>query len=408
MESSSNHRAAVRFGLAAGTGAAIWLFLLSGWLGVQPGQPAALRSDVIFQCDAGQRIDDTLMGTNSFGIGTHFLLGKTWPHALGFFNRQFPNPAVAAVYISRIAAALGAGVGLGFFFGCLARIGWSRRKRIAALAFLLASSYQVIACLPDHFAFSSGLLPACYGVYLLTIHSLLSKKTALRWLVGLAFLAASICLTNALWPALLALALKLEGSRIDWRFAVPIAIAGIVCFAVLVKVIERHGHRWPVTWQAKHWLHLRLVDAPADALLRMGRGIIDPTVAPSPDLDTNNLHAVPMLTFEPSEAMPLWPFDPYRTIAAIIWIIALGWSLRDVRTPEVKWLAIWIAWNLVFHNLWGDEFFLYSPHYGWALALIPFVSRRLDSPLKYALILVFIGQLLTLNEVATRARDIAF
>jgi hypothetical protein len=407
MASSSERRAAARFGLAAGAGAACWLFLLSGWLGVQPGRPAALRSDVLFQSDAGQRIDDTLTGTNSFGIGTHFLVGKVWPHAIGILNRQFPYPAVAAVSISRIAAALGAGIGLGIFAGCLTRIGWSRARRLAALAFLLASSYQVVACLPDHFAFSSGLLPAAFGIFLLARRGILANRTAIAILIGAAVLAASICLTNALWPALLVAGLLLEKRRLDWRVGLPAAIVGIVGFTIVLKVIERHGHRWPVACQAKHWLNLRLVNDPGGAMLRIGRGLVDPVVAPSPDIDTNNQNEVPMLTFEPAEAMPHWPFDPFRTIAAIVWLAVLALSLRDIRTPDVKWLAIWIGWNLVFHNLWGDEFFLYSPHYGWALALLPFVSERLHPRVRLALAIVVVGQLLALNEIAARVGAIA-
>ena len=30
-------------------------------------------------------------------------------------------------------------------------------------------------------------------------------------------------------------------------------------------------------------------------------------------------------------------------------------------------LLSWIAFNVVFHNFWGDEFFLFSPHWSWAL-----------------------------------------
>ncbi len=408
MESPSNSsRRAIRYDVGAAVLASVALFLLSGWLGVRPGRPAALRSDVIFQCDAGQRIDDTLTGRNSFGLGTHLLIGKTWPHAIGALNRLFPNPEVATVYLSRAAAALGAGIGLGFLIGCLRRVGWSAGKCLAALAFLLASSDQIVACLPDHFAFSSGLLPASFGIYLLGFHRSVSRRTTFAMLAGASILAASICLTNGLWPALLALALALEGRRIPWRVAGPLAILGLVGFAITLKIVERHGHRWPVTWQAKHWLHFRLVNDPAAAALRAGRGCVDPIVAPSPTIDTNNLHAVPMLTFEPTAGMPPWPFDAVRSLAAVTWIVVLVMALRTPWTPPVRMLAIWIGWNLVFHNLWGDEFFLYSPHYGWALALLPFVSERIGWKMRCGLVVAGVGQMMAFAEVAERVREIA-
>jgi hypothetical protein len=411
MESPSDPpvatRSAIRCGFAAVPLASLWLFLLSAWLGVNPGRPAATRSDVLFQSDAGQRIRDTLTGTNSFGVGTHFLVSKTWPTAIRLLNRQFSNPEAAAVRLCQAIAALGAGIGLGILVGCLRRIGWSRPECLGALAFLLASSYQIVACLPDHFAFSSGLLPASFGIYLLAHHRALTMRAAIASLAIAGVLAASICLTNAIWPVLLALGLKFKGRRFDRRAALAVGMAALVGFAMLLAIVERHGHRWPVAWQAKHWLNLRLVNDPAGALLRAARGMIDPVVAPSPALDRNNFESVPMLTFEPSEGMPIWPFDGLRSFAALAWLAVLARTLRGPWTPPMQLLSIWIGWNLNFHNLWGDEFFLYSPHYGWALAILPFVSRRMDSWLKFALFLVFIGQLLALNEVAERVREIA-
>jgi len=57
----------------------VWLFLLSGWLGVQPGRPTATRCDVYFQSDAGQRILDAERGESSFGAGSHAWVHLLWP-----------------------------------------------------------------------------------------------------------------------------------------------------------------------------------------------------------------------------------------------------------------------------------------------------------------------------------------
>lgn len=365
-----------------------------------PGRPAASRSDVLFQCDAGMRIGDTITGENSFGIGTHLLIGTVWPKMLGAVNRQFAEPEIAAVAVCRIAAALGAGIGLGILFGCLRRIGWSREKCSVAAAFLLASSYQVIACLPDHFAFSSGILPAAFGVYLLARQGAISRPMATGILIGFAGLASGICLTNGLWPALLLAGLHFERRAVPWRTAVLASVAVAAILAVSLVFIQRHGHRIPVLWQAKHWLNLRILHDPPGAALRAFRGTIDPVIAPRPTIDTNNLERVPMLTFEPSGGMPTWPFDIARTFAAASWLAFLTLSLAVRWTPPVRLLAIWIAWNLLFHNVWGDEFFLYSPHYGWALALLPFVSPGFRWKYLPLAGLVMVGQFLAIDEIA--------
>ena len=410
MPSSSKvpttNRQAIRLGLVVACVAATWLFLLSGWLGVRPGRPAAMRCDVIFQSDAGVRIGDTITGKNSFGMGTHPLIGTVWPKLLGAINRQFAEPELASVFVCRAAAALGAGIGLGILFGCLHRIGWSRGRCSAAAALLFASSYQVVACLPDHFALSSGILPASFGIYLLAWQGTLSRRGATGLLAAFAALASGICLTNGLWACLLLAGLHLERRTVSWKAAVLASMAGIAILSLALVLVQRHGFRLPILWQAKQWLNLRILHDPPGAALRSVRGTVDPIVAPSPAIDTNNFDGVPMLTFEPSAGMPIWPFDITRTLAAASWLAFLALSLAVRWTPPVRLLAIWIGWNLFFHNIWGDEFFLYSPHYGWALALLPFVSpvfRWRYLPLAG---LVLIGQLLAFDEIAVRVGEI--
>lgn len=410
MSSSSEvpvaNRHALAFGLAVACAAATGLFLLSGWLGVRPGRPAATRCDVIFQSDAGVRIGDTITGENSFGMGTHPLIGTVWPKLLGAINRQFAEPELASVFVCRAAAALGAGIGLGILFGCLHRIGWSRGRCSAAAAFLLASSYQVVACLPDHFALSSGILPAAFGIYLLARQGTISRRAATGLLAAFAALASGICLTNGLWPCLLLAGLYFEGRTVSWKAAVLASMAGIAILSLALVLVQRHGFRLPILWQAKQWLNLRILHDPPGAALRAVRGTVDPIVAPSPAIDTNNFDGVPMLTFEPSAGMPIWPFDTIRSLAAATWLAILALSLAGRWTPPARLLAIWIAWNLLFHNIWGDEFFLYSPHYGWALALLPFVSPGYSWKWLPLAGLVMIGQVLAFDEIAIRVREI--
>jgi hypothetical protein len=41
------------------------------------------------------------------------------------------------------------------------------------------------------------------------------------------------------------------------------------------------------------------------------------------------------------------------------------------------WLPLgWLLFNVVLHNIWGDEFVLYSPHWSWALMAIVILGAR--------------------------------
>jgi len=129
-------------------------------------------------------------------------------------------------------------------------------------------------------------------------------------------------------------------------------------------------------------------------------------IAPPPRIDTNNFYEVPMLTFEARGVeYPLWGYDRLGTVAALAWLTWLGWSLlslgssaagRDLVLP----LVLWIAWNSLFHNLWGDEYFLYSPHYGWALGTFALMTPAQPISLRLKLvILVAWGQASALQTI---------
>lgn len=57
--------------------------------------------------------------------------------------------------------------------------------------------------------------------------------------------------------------------------------------------------------------------------------------------------------------------------------------------------------NLLFHNMWGDEFFLFSPHWSWALMLVVLLGSR-GLPVwtvAPAALLMLPGQLSTLDAI---------
>jgi hypothetical protein len=58
-------------------------------------------------------------------------------------------------------------------------------------------------------------------------------------------------------------------------------------------------------------------------------------------------------------------------IPALAWMGLLVASAQaageKARRPHLRLLAGWIAFNLIFHAVWGEDPFLYASHWSWAL-----------------------------------------
>src|SRR5262249_53688894 len=84
----------------------------------------------------------------------------------------------------------------------------------------------------------------------------------------------------------------------------------------------------------------------------------------------------------------------------LIWCVCNGLRDPDCR-PRVIVLLLWVAFNSVFHLFWGDECFLYSAHWAWALFLLVLLglrSIRLAYLVPVALLIVA-GQAFTLQKI---------
>jgi hypothetical protein len=381
------------------------LFGLSIALGCTAGRPAATRTDVYFQSDAGQRVMDAAVGGCTYAGGSHFLMRKFWTPALQGVMRRTSDRAYAAP-IAVAAGVAVAALGYAVLFYALLRTHVRLGTLLAFWPVLLLASSQVVACLPDHFALSAGLLPGAYGVYVLAQAGLWNWRWATACLVGFMLLAAGICITNVLWPALLILALVVERYAVPRRWVVRACLAGLFAFAATIAVIHFYGERIPAVWQAKMWLNLRWAEDPAGALTRSLRATIDPIIAPTPRIDTNNFYASEMLTFEsPKEPYRLWPYDLARTPAVLAWLVLLALAVRAQAGLPWAVLGLWLLFNVLFHNVWGDELFLYSTHWFWALWLIALRGgggRRL-----WLLVPLIAGQVWSLVVIAEMGLSIA-
>jgi hypothetical protein len=363
-----------------------WLFALSGWVGAIPGEPVGSRIDAYFQNDAGGRIADAVAGTNARAAVVHplFFFVFTLPiHLLTKLLAGMIAPEVTALYAGRVYAAVAAGVGIGRLSAALVRAGVSPIRLAMCAPLLLLGTSQTLASLPDHFALSFGVLSAAFGVFLDDRNGF-GRHTWWK-LVGLTALAGGITVTNVVFPAgLIAWRwVAKRGSIPRWVWpTVAVVLAGGVAFGGWVSRFDPNDHSNPLVWRVRGYLSGRVLNDPGGAAARAFRGFVDVTVGPTPAIDTNNYYKYPMLTYEPTTAAySAWPYDAVQGIAVGVWLGLLATTIGlAIRDPHTRWPAVvllgWAGGNVVFHVLWGDEFFLYTPHYSWAVATVAVIGLR--------------------------------
>lgn len=379
---------AVRWGFASALVVLLTFLSLSWGLGVRTGSPIATRTDLFFQSDAGGLVTDAKTDFTARGRGVHPILYFVWTKPLYHLSRALESGILADVTAtvgSRLLVALWAGAGMGVLVFGLIRRGVPGSAILAVAPVYLLGCGQAMACMPDHFGMSQGILAASFGVYIAP--GRFGRKFAA--LAFLALLAGGITVTNVAFPAGLCALLVLGhyGSRLPWRWiagAVAITVltlaAGIAVLFFVGDLLERFVMR------VEGYLTWRLTDDPLEALKFTFRGLVDAVVAPTPAVTRDNLDKVPMLTYQPvGQSYSAWPYDLGQSVGAVAWLVLLimgtARALRstDLRIPTSVLIA-WVFWNAIFHNLWGDEYFLYTPHYSWALVALSLLGwQRISS-----------------------------
>ena len=153
------------------------------------------------------------------------------------------------------------------------------------------------------------------------------------------------------------------------------------------------------------YLTMRLIRDPFRAFIYAIYAIVAPAVGPTPRIMREP--GWDMVSYEPAHAVVrLSYYLGLQAIGAITWIIMLFkciWnSLHDDEIRPYVWLPLgWVAFSIIFHNCWGDELVLFSPHWSWALmALVILGARKL--PLKIvttAFVPIVVSQIYTLITI---------
>lgn len=420
MSTSEAGRRAEVFSPGAALGAACVVFVaslaalvgLSRYLGIVPGSPYAHYLDVLFSADTGVRwLDLTEPFPSHFPIA-HLLLDHIWgkPGAALTWASRFVWPGDAGRFYGAVGLVCStAAAGFACLWYCALRLNPRRANLWILLPVCLLFTSNAIIVQPDHFGLSFGLvslatlamLPGARGV----------GRGALLGLTG--FLCAVTTLTNGLYPALVAAVVHRD--RLTWANArrfryLILAVAAAGALVVVPVGVKRLPSLLRPTGSLGDsritlYLNTRLFSDPLGALRYAGSGLLYPAVGPSPSTWTSEEdgHVQPRVSYETST---LGDYGPLSAAAAVAWLALLaasGWSL--VRSPDFRNFSLallgWIVFNLLFHNLWGDEFFLFSPHWSWALILVVLLGSRGLPVWSVALAALCIipGQLSTLDAI---------
>jgi len=387
---SLSKRGCILCGCLVAVSSAVWVFLLSGMTGVVPGVPLTQRTNVLFQSDSAQTVERyTDIEPFSFVFTLrveHPLIYWIYFEPVHFCYRALRTmmpEEQAALVAGRGYNAAFVGIGIGCIFYVALRKGLQVGRLLPILIVNLLSTTMILVALPEHFGISYGVLSLTFAV----AASELPFKTTLVLLSLLAVVASGVTITNGLFPFMAGTVAVWRRSgvrfspRVLWTAAIVILLPIIAVAALWKSPIDRlilplarlkytigkyirHGGVNPVTFMTFSY-----------------RGLIDPVIGPSPALDTNNWQEQPMVTYEARYSpYSLWPYDLPQSVGVCCWLtLFLVACYKLIRSPD--WLLAilllgWITINLVFHNLWGDEFFLYSTHWAWALLAMFILGAR--------------------------------
>jgi hypothetical protein len=418
---SPSRRRATLYAMLFGVTAVVWFTLLSGWLGVAPGSVLLKRQNVFFNSDTNVWVDEIARQhpPSAATRAIHPLEVFIWrpPYRVVYHVLQLVVPQDRVELLAaRLLVALVSGAGVGFLAWLALTVGVELPQCLLLFAmYLLFTSSSTIA-VPEHFGLSNGLLSIAFVVPI----AIANRRVRTAILAVLAALCGGTTLTNVLYPLFAMYQWSLRSLRA--RRAIIVAAVVAVPLAVFLFVDSRkvvmlytesdkdiasrvailpahipgitrlylktskiHGH-------VGDYLNLRLLRHPLDAAVYSIYALITPAVGPPPAVRTTK--GLPMVTYESgrplhwdqngffsgSDSLYLRDWGVQAAGAALWAALLLSCSyraVRDRRTRPLVWLpAVWILFNLVFHNLWGDEQFLYAPHWSWALMALVLLGAR--------------------------------
>ena len=368
---------------------AVWLFALSSWLGVTTGSPVVTRNNVLFQVDVASHYRELTGEPDPFSPGKrrvslpHPFLPQIWGNLGGVIAaicERVVDADTAHLLAARMLVAGTAAAGLAALAWLASIEGVPGLWLLSVILVAWLSSAMTIVALPDHFGLSYGLLLVTFvGGW-----SSVTRRRHAWWAVVAGILAVATTSTNIVMVATVggwmawnpAKAIRAERRRHPAILA-AVAVGALAVAGVLVAVAPAAARRVASgeTIVTKYF-HANVIHAPGGALVSLPLTWTYPTVAAAPHVLAGGAGAE--LTLEP------WRFGDYTPLgdmgALLIVALTVAAIVRLERAGTTGHpaflLTAWVGFNWLFHSLWGDERFLYTPHCAWVLPVMLALSAR--------------------------------
>jgi hypothetical protein len=403
------HRARTWSPIAAGTLAFVWLLVLSSWLGLTTGAVLTVRDDTLFDSDiAGSVIrltDHNQPRVTRNRYYTHSFETIVWRPLCKLLERALATamaPDRVRLLAPRLLVATVAAIGI----GSLMSVGLAYKVPLLTCWLLLIPyllfSVNVIVAVPDHFGLSNGLLSAGFATWAVARQSWQKVMT----LATLAIATAGTTISNGLFMAICLAHQRLPSIRL----AAMVGVGAMIAFAAVTLVLAEMSTS--MKWYVRSFTNERLVRNPAAAGLYALMTVVYPAIAPSPHLKTVWDHQRLMVTYEPFDVRHYSWLQASGILAwvALLMLATVG-TFRNPRSrPYGSALVIWLLFNALLHNLWGDEYFLYSTHWSWALMglLMLGLSETRTTWVALAVMVLVPAQVLTLIAIRAALQSIPF
>jgi len=361
--------------------------LLYGWLMLLwRSHHVFAQNNILFDTDPPSRLSQL-----AHGWGDHTLAHPILPYIFSVTFRM-----IAAVFLkvhladdafqlregmaAWVAPACSAiKVGIAYVTGQM--IGASRRGSLG-LALLAGFSLApaIFGSVPEHHALSALVLTATFGWATAVRFALIPDRYAV-WL-ALTFLATGLTVTNVVVVLIIYLASRLSGGH-EWRRALAAAaLLGILSTVTAIglsivggRVLKEPAIDKTVTL-ANSYTRRPSVERGVRYAAALATSLIGPYPAAMPNESalTPRAKSANQLNVQFSyDVLPVTAWT-WTRIALILGVAGLGawhgWR-GDVRFRGLVIAAVLVlAYNGVFHSLWGTEWLLYSIHWHSALLML--------------------------------------
>jgi hypothetical protein len=388
-----------------GLTAVVWFMLLSGWMKSTPGSVMTKRQNVLFNSDSSLWLDRMIGNSKSPEQLIHPLEIILWRppcRALQHMLEVFVPQEEAGILAARLLVALIHGLGVAFLAFLALRMEVKLPQCVLLFIVYLLFTSNVTAALPEHFGISNGLLSITFVVPIL----LDGVELITAFLAVMVILCGGTTITNVLYP--LASIVQYSFKSMRARVAIVAAAVPIGLGAFLFLYMKSYTMHHFVSAYAT----FRLLHDPLRACVYAIYTVICPAVGPTPRVMREP--GWDMVSYEPAHnVLRLSYYLGLQAIGAIAWIILLVRSIltafNDERIRLYVWLPLgWVLFSAIFHNIWGDELLLFSPHWSWALmALIILGARDLSFKLVTAVFIpVVASQVYTLFTIKSALETI--